>query len=413
MTRDKDSAFEVFEGLGCDISEKLGLAVSGGGDSLALLRLSADWASQRSIKLYAYSVDHGLRPEAAAEAAFVGVLCAELGVSHKVLKWIGWNGAGNLPQEARRARYRLMAEAALEDGVQTIALGHTQDDQAETFLMALTRRSGVDGLAGMPKCKTDHGVRWVRPLLDVSRLDLRKYLAEVGQDWVDDPTNDDIAYERVRMRNAKDELRLLGLTAEALSAVAQNMQSVQATLREVTQTAKRDICTPIGGAVGMDRALFQSQPEEIRRRMLVDCLRYVAPTAGAPRREALSPLVSDPNANDASLSGCLVLFKTDMVWVVREPNAVKALESPWDAVWDGKWQLSGPTSEHNLVIRALGEEGLKSFPNWRDTGLPRPALLASPAIWQGERLIAAPLVGQSADWSAEMLFGAEIFILAP
>ncbi|MDG1738036.1 MAG: tRNA lysidine(34) synthetase TilS [Paracoccaceae bacterium] len=413
MTPKHDLALGSFEGLGCDVSGKLGLAVSGGGDSLALLHLAVDWASQQSAKVFVYTVDHGLRPEAATEAAFVGDLCRQLGVTHKVLNWTGWDGAGNLPQEARRARYRLIAEAANEDGVKTIALGHTQDDQAETFLMALTRRSGVDGLAGMPRCKADHGVNWIRPLLDVSRSTLRSYLTEADQKWIEDPTNEDTAYERVRMRNAKDELGMLGLSADAMSAVAQNMQSVQSALREVTQSAKRDICTPISGAVRLNRKLFLAQPEEIKRRLVVDCLRYVAPNAAAPRREALKPLLIDPDAKDASLSGCLVLFKPDAIWIVREPNAVKALESEVEAHWDGKWRVKGPLSEHNLVIRALGEEGLKCFPDWRDAGLPRPAMLASPSIWQGERLIAAPLVAQSADWSAEMLFGAENFFLAP
>jgi len=388
-------------------TQKLGIAVSGGGDSIALLRLAADWANTHSVALFAYTVDHDLRPEAASEVAFVRDLCTSLGLRHSTLKWRDWDGQGNLSQEARNARYKMMADAALKDGVSTIALGHTQDDQSETVLMALARRSGIDGLAAMPVARATNGVTWVRPLLGVSRQDLRDYLDAKQQTWIDDPTNDEPKYERVRMRNAKVQLGDLGLTARALADVAQHMQSVQAVLRAVTQTARHEICEAIGGAVRLDRTKFADQPAEIRRRLLVEALGYVAPQAGAPRKDAVAALLRGDT--DASLAGCLVIHKRSHIWVAREPHAVRDIVCRITQVWDGKWRIHAEKPRHGLVIRALGENGLKSYPEWRDTALPRQVLLSSPAIWQGERLIDAPMVGQSADWSAELLFGKEVY----
>ena len=127
----------------------LGVAVSGGGDSVALLCLMADWAAPREVRLAAATVDHGLRPEAAAEAAGVAALCGRLGLAHATLRWEGWDGRGNLMDAARRARRRLLADWAAEQGLAAVALAHTRDDQAETVLMRLARGAGVDGLSAM------------------------------------------------------------------------------------------------------------------------------------------------------------------------------------------------------------------------------------------------------------------------
>lgn len=407
MTLEDGFAQRVIDRLAKLEVDKLGIAVSGGGDSIALLRLALYWAHAHGTEIFAYTVNHGLRPEAAAEAGIVGDLCASLSVPHKTLMWTGWDRSGNLSQEARNARYHLMAEAARADGVSTLALGHTLDDQAETFLMALTRRSGVDGLAGMPETREANGVTWVRPLLSASRKDLRAYLREIGQEWVDDPTNEDEAYERVRMRKAKADLEALGLTADALSDVAGHMQSVQSTLRDVTRVARQEVCTPLCGAISMDRPKFLSQPAEIRRRLMLEAIRYAAPSASAPRRDSIAAAMNA--TTDVSLAGCLVLFKPKTIWITREPNAVISHECAIEEEWDSKWRVSGRVQGHDLVIRPLGENGLKLYPDWRELGLPRQVLLTTPAIWQGDRLIDAPMLGQRGDWSAEVLFREEVF----
>ncbi len=97
--------------------------------------------------------------------------------------------------------------------------------------------------------------------------------------------------------------------------------------------------------------------------------------------------------------------------IAREPKAVAGLESPTDAIWDGRWRLSGP-HKADLRIRALGTEGLRKCPDWRETGHSRAALLVSPAIWRGETLISAPLAGLESGWTAEIVAGFASFILS-
>ncbi len=130
----------------------LGIAVSGGSDSLALLHLMVEWGR---APLRCVTVDHRLRDASAEEAAQVAEICAALGIAHDTLTWDGWDGQGNLAAEARRARYALLADWAVTHGLTGIALGHTQDDIAETLLMRLARRAGVDGLAAMPQRRSE------------------------------------------------------------------------------------------------------------------------------------------------------------------------------------------------------------------------------------------------------------------
>ncbi|MEZ5715745.1 MAG: tRNA lysidine(34) synthetase TilS [Paracoccaceae bacterium] len=172
------------------------VAVSGGGDSMALLLLIEHWAREHGAKLSAVTVDHGLRPEAAGEAAMVAAFCAGRGIPHDTLKWSGWDGKGNLQAAARAARYRLIADWARAKGVETVCLGHTRDDQAETFLMRLARKAGSDGLRGMDRDFEREGLRWARPVLGIGRADLRAFLERRGVAWVEDPSNQDEGFDR-------------------------------------------------------------------------------------------------------------------------------------------------------------------------------------------------------------------------
>ena len=189
-----------------DNFEHIAVAVSGGSDSLALLHLLHRWALSHGKRLTAITVDHQLRKASRDEAAYVGRLCKAMGVEHHVLQWSGDKPATGLPSAARDARYELMAAYCSRSHIQVLALGHTRDDQAETLLMRLTRTDeqnrGLSGMAAITLFTPNPACRVIacRPLLDVSRAELRAYLSCHNVEWVDDPSNVDQQYERVRMR---------------------------------------------------------------------------------------------------------------------------------------------------------------------------------------------------------------------
>ena len=394
----------IFDGYTGDV----GVAVSGGSDSVALLHLLAA-AGQR---VSAVTVNHDLRAEAADEARFVAGLCAGLSVPHTVLVWNHGAIAGNLPDAARRARYGLMADWARGRGIARVMLGHTADDQAETVLMGLARGAGLDGLCGM-RAGWDQGVvRFERPLLDVTRAALRGYLTRSGVGWVEDPTNDDVQYQRVRARKAMAALRPLGIGVEGLGDVARNLAAARAALVAGVGRAAAEIAQDRAGALFLDRAGLLDLPAEIARRLLIAAVMWVSRADYAPRADAIARLqAAVAEGRDATLWGCRMRVVDAEIRIVREPRAVVGAVCPPDQLWDGRWRVGGPV-EAGHEVRALGAAGLLVCKDWREAGVSRDELLVSPAIWRGDVLIAAPMAGFSNGWTARIDAGFTSFIIS-
>lgn len=388
----------LHDSFGPDAPRRVGVAVSGGGDSMALLLalLEAGFTPE------AVTVNHGLRPEAAAEAEFVARFCAERGIAHDTLHWQGGQAAGNLMDAARRARLRLIGAWARARGIAQVALGHTADDQAETFLMRLAREAGTEGLAGMRPTFEAEGVRWVRPFLAQTRAELRGYLTQQGIGWIEDPTNLDDHYDRVKARKALGVLKPLGIGVEKLTAVVANIAMTEEALGLGLQRLAAEHVQVISGDVVIAAEGFcQAFGPEMQRRMVNAALLWVSGADYPPRAAKVEDFLrSWQSRRDRTLHGCRILASEREIRITREAKAVAGLRGPVGGVWD-RWRLEGPV-EPGLEIAALGADGLKQVKDWRACGLPRPSLLASPAIWQGTRLVAAPLCGLENGWKAQI-----------
>ena len=408
---------DALEGL--ETGGVLGVAISGGSDSTALLYLLADWARPRGVTLHAVTVDHGLRPEAADEARAVGVLCAGLGIAHETLRWQGWNGRGNTQDQARRARYALMADWARAHRAQPVHSGparHRHDDIARHRHDDNARHRHDD----IARHRRD-AVLWLRPLLSLRRADLRADLRARGIGWIEDPGNADRRYQRVRMRAALALLDEAGIGAPALAGAAARLREARAALEIQTLEAARKIARIEAGDVVLARAPWAAHPNEIRARLITHALCWVASNAYRPRRAALDRVLRlietrGTARGTTTLHGCHVSIRKDTIRITREWQAVRDLRAPAQAIWDRRWRIFGPHSK-GLELRALGEAGLLACPGWRESGLPRVSLLASPALWRDDRLVAAPIAasnaapqpGQGGDWRAELLPGADDF----
>jgi tRNA(Ile)-lysidine synthase len=361
----------------------VGVAVSGGGDSVALLVL----AVRAGVAVEAATVDHGFRPEAAAEAAAVAALCTRLGVAHQTLRWT-WDGRGNRMEAAREGRMAALAAWAGARGLPAVALAHTRDDVAETFLMRLARRSGVDGLAAMAARRAAAGTVWLRPLLSVGRADLRAWLRAEGIAWADDPTNDDPAHGRTQARAALAALAPLGITAAGLAEVAGHLRAAREALHAATVAAGARVFRAEAGALAVDRAALAAEPEEIRRRLLDAAFRWIGGGPHGPRRADLARAAAAlAGGRAATLHGVRVLPSG---WLVREGRAVGG-PAPVGALWDGRWRIEGPPGE----VRALGAAAP------RVAGVPRVALAALPGVWEGDRLLASPALDPG-PWTARI-----------
>lgn len=398
------------------------VAVSGGGDSMALLHLAQGWGADNAVPVEAVTVDHGLRPEAAEETRLVARACATLGVPHHALRWDGWDGTGNLQARARAARYDLIARHLKDRPRVAVLLAHNRDDVAETFLMRLARGSGVDGLSRMRADWEDRGLRWLRPLLEVSRADLRDWNRARGVAWVEDPSNDDPRFDRVRARAA---LEGIGVDRARLAEAATNLGAAREVLRLFAHERAAGIARVEAGDVVFDLAAFRALPAETRDRLFAHALRWVATASYRPRGAAMRDTLAAAEAHGrATLAGCLVTIRlgtgrqgtdgqgTDRqgtdgqgtLRVSREPAAVADLRAPLPGPWDRRWHVRAPAGlpTADFTLAALGAEGLGSIADWRDTGLPRATLIATPGVFRDRTLVAAPVVRPGDGWSAKI-----------
>ena len=384
--------------------ERIALAVSGGSDSMALLHLARLWGGPA---LHVLTVDHGLRPGSAEEAARVAAFCARHGIAHETLHWRREGTGGNLPDEARTARYSLMANACAAQGTDTLLTGHTMDDQAETVLLRLGRGSGVDGLAAMRPVTDLWSLRIVRPLLGLRRMDLRRMLAGAGIGWSDDPTNEDRRYRRIAARDALEALAPVGIAPDRLAATAEAMADAREVLERCADQLAGMACdvSPLGYVV-LRPAALAAVPRETARRLLARLLCAVSGNPYRPRLDALSGLlarIAEHGFAGATLHGCRVDPVAQGVAIQREPGACIA-DSPLSSVrtvWDGRFVIdASPTmAGHGLRVSATGEDGLRLLKSegaplpvaW--TAAPRPARLCTPALRRGPDLLAVPLAG--------------------
>ena len=381
---------------------KIGLAVSGGGDSMAMLFLMKAWADESGREICVATVNHNLRDAAEDEVKMVQKTCEKLGVDCDILVWKGWKKKGNLQDAAREARNELIGKWAIEKSLIAVSTGHTADDQAETFLIRLARGSGVDGLSGMASKRVKNGLDWFRPLLSFRRENLRQYLKAKRIKWVDDPSNDDLRFDRIKMRKAQKALDGLGLTVDRLVETATRMSTARRGLERLTKHHAK-ICTEPTklGTVKLDIKAFKELPLELRYRLFAHSLMWVSGAKYRPRFDALLESASKlSRGQDHTLLGCHIITDGKNAEICREVSAMKISKRP-HLIYDGRWLATGP-KRAGTEIRALGEKGLPLCEGWRDLGCSRVSLLGSPSIWHSGALISAPFAGIQGDWEIQL-----------
>lgn len=384
----------------------LGLAVSGGGDSIAMMHVAADWA--RGRKLMVATVDHGLRPESAAEAQAVARAARALSLPHAVLLWQRQTDVGNLMAQARDARLRLLSGWAHRNNLPAVALGHTADDVAETLIMRLERGSGIDGLAAMAPWRDAFDMRWLRPMLGVGRDDLRQWLHRKGHSWIDDPSNDNAEFDRVRVRQT---IGTLGLDVAGLARSAQHIADARDALSDFALMVARDAQFD-RGSLSLPLSDLREAPPEIRRRILVAACRWVSGADYPPRRATLLHALEAMMAQGrVTLDGVLLSPAGGRLRLTREAAAAARADAAHETgsgtrTWDRRWRIVGMQPGQHVAM--LGTDLLPQL-GWRDSGLLRDEAAASPAIWQGDRLIGAPLLRQVPGITVSALRGAADF----
>lgn len=385
-----------------EVTPHLAVACSGGADSMALALLADEWTRCRGGRLTALVVDHALRDDSAAEASRVKSWLRARDIETFILTRTGAMKPANRQAMARRARYDLLSGWCRAAGVVHLLLGHNRRDQAETFLLRLARGSGVDGLAAMAPVLETAGVRLLRPLLDVSRGELEAILCERGQEFVSDPSNEDLSYARVRVRRMLPSLAAEGMTQSRLCATARRLARARVALEDsATGLLGRAAAIFPEGYARLDPAQLLGAPEEIGLRALARTVTCIGGREYGPRLDRLERLYGwlcdgAQKAGGRTLSGCRILRRGGGLLVCREASAAASTAPVVDgAVWDNRFRLNLPgRAPDGAELRKLGRKGWAEIvayePGLRNLPVPEPVRCGLPTIWGLDGVLVVP-----------------------
>jgi len=351
----------LIETFSPDPQSPVGIAVSGGSDSLALLYALSDWADQSGRRLLVLTVDHGLRPEAAREAEQVGEVSQALGHAHQTLTWRTPRPGQNA---ARRARLCLLGQALRKHGACTLMLGHTQDDVFETVLIRRARQIrgwssvGPTSIAPMPVWPAGRQIALIRPLITTRRAELRAWLKSRNISWIEDPSNQQTRFERVRVRQRlqQHEDRFDRLRPYIRDLQIRRQAEDQRLARALKETVEID-------STGLIRLLKWP----VSGRLLGCLVRYAGGHDRVPRQQALARLTDQlqrPGQRYA-LGGAWFQKTRNGALIGRDPGAVMpCLE---DGLWDGRYQQAQHDQlPHQAAMPYLLRAGRPEGDGWQE-----------------------------------------------
>ena len=341
---------------------KMAVALSGGADSLCLTLLLKKWTDKKKVKLFAFTVDHGLRQESKNEAQQVHEQLKKTGIHHQILVWKGKKPKTRVEELARQARYDLLKKSCQENKIKYLFLAHHIEDQAETFWARFSHKSGLDGLCAMQEKSEFNGITLVRPLLNISKKEIVNYLKEKKVPWVEDPMNESLQYERVKWRSRQMELSKMGLYPETIGTLTRRLIRVKRAIDFYTNSFIKNsvLLSPVGYAF-MSRMAWEMAPMEIRLRALLHLFPLISGRSKMVSLESVEKVL-DNTQKSVTLSGCQIIFHKKGVFIAREmrtPVAPKKLKAGESASWD-RFFVIAPVSL-TLSLQAP-EKRIKNLP---------------------------------------------------
>ncbi len=360
---------------------RLAVAVSGGADSIALTLLADAWARARGGYVVALTVDHGLRAESRSEATQVAQWMRARGIEHRLLTPVHTEVSNNLQEAARQWRYDALADACRAEGILHCLLAHHAGDQRETIALHQARGDTVDGPSGMSAVRNYRGVRFVRPLLRTEKHALQQFLREVQCQWIEDPSNSNEDFARVRMRKKLENDTTLRATLDMQAAkhgAARSCATISAPGGDALCRHHRWVCRHGSRCLAGART-----PREWSA--LADLLTTVSGAAHRPRASDTERLMHALRTTQRShtLHGCEIKQNNGGIRIARELARVQdaqILAGRGQMVWDQRFNIYYDLAPGiTLTLRAVGRaKGLGDLPP------------ASPSLWHLDALAMLP-----------------------
>ena len=407
---------ELLEKVGKNLTKlegrKIAIAVSGGADSLALLLIINKIAK---FQIVALTVDHGLRKESEIETQKVAKLASKYSIEHHVLRWESENVHSNIQSKARDARYELMEQFCQKNNIKDLLVAHNLEDQAETLLIRIMRGSGVDGLSCMSQNTKRGNINIIRPLLEVSKDELKKFLNNQRQEWIEDPSNKNDKFLRVNIRNFINNSSEPKLLVQRLANTAINMQRSRSYIEsKIEEDLKNTVTFRPEGYCLINKEHFKNLHEEAAFRILSKTIKNVSGQYYKARFEKITNLyekiLNDKISKSVTLNGCEIYdSKSDesKIIISRELSAIeerKDLKVGDKVVWDNRFlcELKNLTESDNFYIDRLTDSGLKylneDYNSLRNIDLPKKIIYSLPALKKGNgEVISIPHLNINSD----------------
>ncbi len=400
LTAGLDDVFAIFETyLDGPADHPVGVAVSGGGDSVALLHALALWGRR---PLEVFSVDHGLNPDSRRWTQGVAGHAQGIGAGFTALEWTGDKPETGLSAKARTARHRLLADAARAKGVTVICLAHTQDDVAEALVMAGNGSNvGQPALwAPSPVWPQGRGVFLFRPFIGKRRGELRDFLKSRGVGWIEDPANENLASARARARKALEGQVLVSPT---LGLFLQPVRLYQDLPHLLVDDGYTGLHAELG-AITFDAEVFDALPDAVARHRLAAAIVSAGGGDKLPRRDSVDRLRHDlATETAATLCGARIWREGGHIRIAREAGELERrrigpvrLPAGQTVIWDGRFDVS---SDRAANIVPSGEVRAKLGDPDRNAllGLPPALRKALPAVMSDNGKIVLPIAPATDD----------------
>ena len=304
------------------LNEDFIVAVSGGPDSLALCFLSKIYSIKKNLKVKYLHVDHKLRTNSTKEAKFIKTLLIKLSANLQILTWVGKKPKSNIQSVARDKRYALLINNAKKSKIYNILLGHHKDDLIENFFIRILRGSGLNGMVSFDQKTNLQNINLIRPLIKFSKLNLEYITKKVFKNYVEDPSNKNDEFKRVKIRNFIKNLQLEGLDNDKFNLTIKNLRFANESIKYFVEKNLKDnsTITDINKLVILNENFFL-QPEEVVFRSLTEVLKGVGKKYYPVRGKKIDKLIyqiKNENSFMTTLGNCIIKKVNKSVIVLKE-----------------------------------------------------------------------------------------------
>lgn len=375
------------------LASPLAVALSGGADSMACALLAQHYARARNLQIVTLTVDHGLRPESRAEAEQVAAWMRARGIPHHILTPEHRPASNNLQEAARIWRYDALAEFCHAHGILHCLVAHNAGDNRETVLHSQSRGNTADGNAGMTRVRNHRGVRFLRPLLTFERAELEHYLRAQQAEWINDPSNQNRRFARVRNRAALAQ-------SPAQVAALHAMLEVQAAARRARDEALAEAAIrcvtlhPLGFAT-IDLHVLHELENNLASQLIADLLTTIGGNTQRPRAHETARLMqslAEP-FKKRTLHRCEITRSGDTLTIARELARVAApitLTGSGNVTWDDRFRIHYSLPANCIyTLRPLGNDGRKQLTTHH---APLTTPFATPSLWHLDELVHVPYI---------------------